>query len=103
MAYTGPAIVMDKEHTVRKIALKPEDIYITMLKHDAVIKAMIGGELFHAMVPTQALHKQNGTTFVAAEQIGRVEDRVVIVLPPSNEGTPFWYVREEDLASVLLD
>lgn len=103
----GSQIVRDGTRTVRKIGLKPEQIRITMLGHDAVIRVDIGENEFEAMVPTSTLHpapsRGEGYKFVPAEQIGRVGDKLIIVLPPSNDGTPIWHVREEDLEKVLIE
>ncbi len=98
----GPPIEMDEKHTVRKIVVKPENIYVTEMDHDSVITVKIGGEQFQAMVPTHSLYEEDGVRFVPAEQIGRIGDKLILVLPPSNDGTPCWHVREEDLAKVLV-
>lgn len=98
----NPQLKLEGERVVRKIALKPEDIYITKMDHDVVISVRIGGERLQAMVPAKSLHEQSGITFVPAEQIGRVGDKLVLVLPPSNEGTPYWHVREADLNKITV-
>ena len=83
---TEPDIVFDKEHTVRKIWLKPEQVWTTMLGHDAIVQVEIGGHRFEAMVPTTSLRpapsRGDGHKFVPAEQIGRIGDKLIIVLPP---------------------
>lgn len=103
-----PEIVWDEKHTVRKIGLKPEQIHVLRppQDYDTIIKINIGGESFEAMVPTSAMYPVPshgaGHKFVPAEQVGRLGDKLIIVLPPSNDGTPIWHVREEDLAAVLV-
>lgn len=97
---SGGRTERDKKRTLRKIGLKPDEIRVTSLGHDAVITPVIGGTRFEAMVPTMSLGE--GRRFVPAEQIGRIGNKLILVLPPSNDGTPIWHVREEDLSEVLV-
>ena len=97
---TGFGITIDEQRTLRKIRLKPEQVRVTPLGNDAVILVDIGGETFQALVPTLSLGEDQ--SFVPAEQVGRIGDKLIMVLPPSNDGTPIWHVREEDLTEVLL-
>ena len=96
----GDRIEWDDQHTLRKIGLRPEQVKPTVLGHDTVIKVEIGGSVFQALVPTKSLGKDQ--RFVPAEQVGRIGDKLIIVLPPSNDGTPIWHVREDDLDEVLV-
>ena len=91
-------IVWDEERTLHLIRLNPEDVRITPLGNDAVVIVEAGGRQFEAMVPTMSLGQ--GWSFVPAEQVGRLEDKLVLILPPSNDGTPIWYIREDELDEI---
>ena len=93
-------IVWDEERTLRLIKLKPEQVKITPLGHDAIIMLEAGGRRFEAMVPTMSLVEDR--SLVPAEQVGRLDDKLVLVLPPSNDGTPIWYITSDELNEISV-
>ena len=93
-------IVWDEERTVHLIKLNPEQIKVTPLGNDAVIILEARGRRFEAMVPTIALCEDG--SFVPAEQVGRLDDKLVLVLPPSNDGTPIWYISKDELNEISI-
>ena len=53
---------------------------------------------FQALVPTWAVDEDR--TFVVAARVGRVNGKILVYLPVSNEGRPAWELTDEEYAQV---
>ena len=94
-------IQWDQERTPIKIRLTPEGVKETPWPHETVIFVKIGDAHFEAMVPTLSLSEDR--TFVTAQQVGRIGDKVVVVLPVGNDGTTYWRIPEDEIHQVLVE
>ena len=70
------------------------------MEQEVIIVKEIGGERFDALVPAKALGENLG--FVPAGYAGKVDDRVILHFPVSNDGRPAWRVPEKYLVDILF-
>lgn len=83
-----------------RIALNPGEAELSFFDHDTIIVKEIGGETFEAMVPTHTMGENLSSVPVA--YAGKVDDRVILYLPVSNEGRPTWVFPEKYLKDLLV-
>lgn len=83
------------------IGLKPDQVSIHPLGHDAFIVMNIGGKRYDALVPTWALGK-TGLTVVAA-RVSHSDTHEMVYFPVSNEGRPTWVIPKADLDAIVLE
>ena len=84
-----------------KIELKEGEAQVTAFGHDTVIIKVIKGKRFQALVPTASLGE--GMTYVPAAYAGKIDDKIILYLPTSNDGRPTWEIDESDLKGILVD
>ena len=91
-----------EKRTYLKIRLDPLNVKQTVLwPHETVIRLEIGDTKYEAMIPTMSLPEDH--TYVPAQQVGRIDDKLVIVLPVGNDGTTYWHIPEDQIHEVLVD
>ncbi len=96
---TLPDYEWDEKHTNIHISLEPGDARLSPWgAHDTVIIRKIGDREFQALVPTWAVDEDR--TFVVAARVGRVNGKILVYLPVSNEGRPAWELTDEEYAQV---
>ena len=96
---TLPHIEWDEKATPIRISLEPGDARLSAWgDHDTVVIRKIGGRTFEALVPTWAVDEDR--TSVAAARMGKVQGKILVYLPVSNEGRPAWRLTEEEFARV---
>lgn len=83
------------------IGLKPDQVSIHPLGHDAFIVMTINGQRYDALVPTWALGKNHDT--VVAARVARTDTHEVVYFPVSNEGRPTWVIPKVDLDTIVLE
>lgn len=84
-----------------KIGLNPGEAEITDLGNDVEIIKTIGGCRFQALVPTASLGEN--MSYVPAYRAGKIQDKVILYLPTSNDGRPTWEISEDDLKAILVE
>ena len=84
-----------------KIKLNPEQVKVTVMRHDTFIWLEIGNRKFDALVPTAYVAPDHRS--IPAAKVGRVGGNVVVALPTGNEGTPIWHIPEEELSLILAE
>ena len=96
-----PKFVLE-ERTYLRIRLDPARVKVQapIWPHETVISVDIGDTEYEAMVPTMSLPEDH--SYVPAQKVGRMGDKLVIVLPVGNDGTTKWLVPENELDSVLV-
>ncbi len=95
-----PRFVLE-ERVQLKIRLDPANVKQGIaLPHETVIRLNIGDTKYEAMIPTTSLPADH--TYVPAQKVGRIGDKLVIVLPVGNDGTTYWHIPEDKLDSVLV-
>ena len=94
-----PRFVLE-ERTYLKIRLDPDNVKKTIWPHETVIFVHIGDTKYQAMVPTMSLPEDH--SYVPAQKVGRVGNKLVIVLPVGNDGTTKWRIPEDELDSILV-
>ena len=95
-------IQWDEQRRYLKIRLDPKNVKTgTVWPHETVIRMELGDTQYEAMVPTRDLGE--GNTYIPAQQVGRIDDKLVIVLPPGNDGTTYWHIPKDELHKVLVD
>ena len=99
----GDAVFVREPRAWCKIRLDPGRVKVQapVWPHETVISVDIGGDTYEAMVPTHSLPED--CSFVPAQRIGRVGDRVVVVLPVGNDGTTYWRIPEGELGGVQVE
>ena len=86
------------------IKLKPEEISVSPMGHDTVIRKKVEGQLLKALVPTHTVQDcGNNCKYVPANVAGRKDNKIILHLPTSNEGRPTWVVSEELLKEMLVE
>lgn len=96
---TLPHYEWDDTPTNIHIRLEPGDARLSPWgAHDTVITRKIGDREFQALVPTWAV--DDAKTFVVAARVGRVNGKILVYLPVSNEGRPAWRLTDEEFAQV---
>ena len=96
-----PRFVLE-ERTNLKIRLDPANVKVQapVWPHETVISVDIGDAKYEAMVPTMSLPEDH--SYVPAQKVGRIGDKLVIVLPVGNDGATKWLIPEGELNSVLV-
>lgn len=96
-----PRFVLE-ERTYLKIRLDPARVKVQapIWPHETVISVDIGDATYEAMIPTMSLPEDH--SYVPAQKVGRVGNKLVIVLPVGNDGTTRWHIPENELDSVLV-
>lgn len=84
-----------------KIKLNPDQVKVTVMKHDTFIWLEIRGKRFDALVPTAYVASDHRS--IPAAKVGRLGGNVVVALPTGNEGTPIWHIPEEALSLILAE
>ena len=97
-----PRFVLE-ERAYLKIRLDPERVKVQapIWPHETVISVDIGDAKYEAMIPTMSLPEDH--SYVPAQKVGRMGNKLVIVLPVGNDGTTYWYVPEDEIHQVLVD
>ena len=86
------------------IMLQPNEISVSPMGHDTVIRKEVDGQLLKALVPTHTVQDYgNDGKYVPANVAGKKDDKVILHLPTSNEGRPTWVVREDLLKEMLVE
>lgn len=85
-----------------KIRLDPARVKVQapVWPHETVISVDIGGKTYEAMIPTDSLPEDH--SYVPGQRIGKLGDKVVVVLPVGNDGTTYWRIPEDQLGSVQI-
>lgn len=86
------------------IMLNPDEVSISPMGHDTVIRKKIDGQVWKALVPTHTVRDWEGNCkYVPAQVASKKEDVVILYLPTSNEGRPTWAVREDLLKEIIVN
>ena len=93
---------VSEERTNLKIRLDPTRVKVQapIWPHETVISVDIGDTKYEAMIPTMSLPEDH--SYVPAQKVARIGDKLVIVLPVGNDGATKWYIPENELDSVLI-
>ena len=93
---------VSEERANLKIKLDPARVKVQapIWPHETVISVDIGDTKYEAMIPTMSLPDDH--SYVPAQRVGRIGDKLVIVLPVGNDGTTKWLIPEDELDRVLV-
>ncbi len=91
-----------EERAYLKIRLDPAQVKVQapIWPHETVISVDIADTKYEAMVPTISLPEDH--SYVPAQKVGRIGNKLVIVLPVGNDGTTKWLIPENELDVVLV-
>ena len=84
-----------------RIKLEPKEVRISPMGHDAVIVKKVNGESFRALVPTHTLGENHDS--VPIFYADKVDEKIILYLPTSNEGRPTWAIPESQLPFLLVE
>ncbi len=85
------------------IKLSPDEVTVSPMGHDTIIRKEVAGKFLKALVPTHTIGDCDGYKYVPVSVAGRKGDQLILHLPTSNEGRPTWLVGESTLQQILVN